>query len=82
MKMSCLFYTAGLDFVARNRTITFGPLDRESCTDVPIISDVIVNEMPEDFEVAFSFREEDINDMMKVSSKVLKVTIIDNGNGK
>ena len=71
-----------MDFVARNRTITFGPLDRESCTDVPIVSDVISNEMPEDFEVAFSFEGEDSNDLMKVSSKVVKVTIIDSGNGE
>ena len=71
-----------MDFVARNRTITFGPLDQESCTEVPIVSDVISNEMPEDFEVAFSFGDEDVSDMMKVSSKVLKVTIIDNGNGE
>ena len=67
-----------MDFVPTNRTITFGPLDSEACTNIPIVRDTLDDEISEDFEVVFSISDEDIGN---VSSKVTEVTIIDNGSG-
>ena len=63
-----------------NATITFGELDRESCTDVEIINDNIGNEAPEVFEVNFLVSEENENGT-EIVNPVSMVTIIDDDTG-
>ena len=75
-----LYITAGSDFSPKNDTITFGELDRESCTGVEIINDNIRNEAPEVFEVNFLVSEEN-EDGIEIVNPVSLVTIIDDDTG-
>ena len=76
-----LIHTANVDFKTAQGTVTFNPLDRESCTKLEIISDV-TKEVPEDFHVSYSATIENVDDKIVVSPKVTKVTIIDSEIGE
>ena len=68
---------AGSDFRPSTSTITFGPLDRESCTEVDIINDEVENEVPEVFEVHFMVMQG-----MEFINPISTVTIIDDDVGE
>ena len=67
--------------MASTSTITFGPQDRESCTEVEIINDDVTDEAPELFQVDFLVSQPDELGMTVVTP-VSNVTIIDDDVGE
>lgn len=70
--------TAGADFAAVSKSMTFEPLDRVACANVRIIDDNLPNEVPESFTVNFKGLE----GLLDIPLQSASITIIDNDIGE